>query len=264
MQEVWRNARPIKYAQAPHQQYGASNAPLVPAPSADLNSGPKTGRSTRDPLKTTRDLDIFHQRDRRKASNPLPCLSAEKNNLIAGCDPGQARTNIHRPGNQANQGTLGLKVDVETSPRVPAPQGSFNIVTPALWKLNVGVQKHQGITVADRRSSVHLQGAPWPLARDNASPKTTCQVGRTIRATPIGDYKLVRLSDECGQQMSKPRCLVEHRNDDRQRHESPHSKQRNLTKPVQSRAGLSSAGDLIEHDAPVRRSLNPRKPALQP
>src|SRR3990167_2585845 len=62
-----RNTQPVEESQRPHQQNGAHNTPLLPAPRGGDDRSAQTRRLA-DPFQPRGKFDVLHQRDGRKPS----------------------------------------------------------------------------------------------------------------------------------------------------------------------------------------------------
>ena len=82
-QTVWTDADPIQEAQAPHQEDRAQGALPLPAPErrGDVFTD---GRNVSGPFEPGAEVDIFHDRDVGKTSEPFEDRPLDKDRLITG------------------------------------------------------------------------------------------------------------------------------------------------------------------------------------
>jgi hypothetical protein len=109
------HAEKVREPQPPHHHNRAENAALLPAPARRGHARAQTQRR-RDALESSRKCDVLHKRNPRKAARRREGLRGDEYRLIAGCDAGQPRAQIHHERDHRQQRVFAFDRDVEAAP----------------------------------------------------------------------------------------------------------------------------------------------------
>src|SRR5262249_38787225 len=96
------STKKVRKPQAPHQKYCAERPMVLPAPRGRGDTRANAKRSA-DALESDRECNVFHQCDGRETADGIERRACDEKGLIAGRDPGQARTQIHHESDETEQ-----------------------------------------------------------------------------------------------------------------------------------------------------------------
>jgi len=107
------------------------------------------------------EVDIFHERNIRKPADPLEDLASDEDRLVACGDAAPPGTPVHQASDEMSHAAIGIEANVEPS---ADGRGSKQCLEEGLscieWKLGIGMQEQQHITLTDGRAGVQLARAP--------------------------------------------------------------------------------------------------------
>jgi hypothetical protein len=87
----------------------------VPPPSRGDDPRAKAGRPA-EPLQVARQHDILHERDVAKAADAPERIPPDEDGLIAGCDAGQPRAQVHQSRHDGQEPARALDRHIEAPP----------------------------------------------------------------------------------------------------------------------------------------------------
>jgi hypothetical protein len=156
----------------------------LPAPSRSADRSAHAQRPGASP-QSRRHLDVFHQRNLRKASELVEENTRDEDRLIAGRNAGEARAPVHHRGDHPQQRACAGDADIEPSPLLPAfrhacEQKDIGVVGQA----GVRVQEEQNVTFCARRARVHLACASAGRRQDRVRSATS-ERKRVIAAAAV-------------------------------------------------------------------------------
>ena len=106
----------------PHQRDRAPCAAPLPAAGRRGNRPGKAERR-RDALQGARERDVFHERLPGKTARGIEGLARGEDRLVAGGDPGQARTPVHHETDEGEEPRRARDAHIEAAPAAAPPQG---------------------------------------------------------------------------------------------------------------------------------------------
>ncbi len=170
------DAEVISKPQAPHQQDGAQNAVVLPAPagSDDRRADAKRPAQAFEP---PRHRDVLHQRQVRKTANRHERFACHKDRLIAAGDAGQPRAPIDHAGTTAKNG---CRPAMRRSKRPQARYEGRSNQTVGVWRQRrIGVQEKECVAAAERGARIQRRAASG-RSRDHPVGERPRQIGRAV------------------------------------------------------------------------------------
>ena len=171
------DAEVISEPQAPHQQDGAQNAVVLPAPagSDDRLADAKRPAQAFEP---PRHRDVLHQRQVRKTANRHKRFACHKDRLIAAGDAGQPRAPSDHAGDDRQERMPSGNAQIEAAPDA-VREGRSNQAVGVWRQRRIGVQEKERVAAAERDARIQRR-ATSGRSRDHPVGERPRQIGRAV------------------------------------------------------------------------------------
>ena len=159
---IGADSDPVQEAEGPHQQNCADRA--VPFPPTEGGDHLMTQRGEAPcAFEAAGELDVFHQRDLCKASDPLEDFSSDEEGLVTCGNAAPAGTQIHHVPDESGYRTRGVEADVEASTHTSlVGQRGGDGLAGIRRELGIGVKEQEHLAPAGGCTGVEL---PRPARR---------------------------------------------------------------------------------------------------
>ncbi len=170
-------------------------------------------------LEAPREIDVLHQRNLGIAAQRVERPATDEDRLIAGRDAAHPRAEVHRGLDDAIHGAGGVESHIESSThRSRIRQLRCDVRPRSGGQPRVRVEEQEHLSGGGCRTRIHLHRPPrW--GRHHPAGVTRRDGDRAITAAAVDHDDLVRLEGgHRGQGVADLSFLIQHRDDDRDRH----------------------------------------------
>ena len=175
LESIGADSDPVQEAEGPHQQNCADGA--VPFPSTEGGDDLITqwGKASCS-FEATGELDVFHQRDFCKPSDPFEDIPSDEEGLVACGNAAPAGTQIHHVFDESGYRARGVEADVEASADASlVGQRGGDGLTGVGGEVRIGVKEQEHLAPAVGCTGVELACASRGSLQETDSRRGWCK-----------------------------------------------------------------------------------------